>query len=169
MERPPEQVPPPSRLESVLVALAFLVVVLLIGQLGGAITAPALLDWYPTLAKPEFTPPNWVFPVAWTFLYILMAVAAWLVWRAAGGFMRAPDAFGFWALQLALNLAWSFLFFGLRSPGLGLLCVLALMVVIALTIAAFLKRSRPAAWLLIPYLLWVGFATALNFEIWRMN
>jgi len=160
---------PPSRRTSILACAGFLIVTLAIGQAGGAITAPALRGWYPALIKPTFTPPDWVFPVAWTFLFIAMAVAAWLVWRAAGGLAKAPRAFGLWGLQLALNFGWSWLFFGLRDPGLGLLGVSALWMAILLNIAAFAPWSRAAAWLLAPYLLWVSFAAALNFAIWQMN
>jgi|GEM_PF-228620 tryptophan-rich sensory protein len=125
-------------------------------------------DWYPTLTKPAWTPPDWVFGPVWTLLYILMAVAAWLVWRKAG-FAGARLALVLYFVQLALNAAWSGLFFGLRSPAAGLVDILLLWMVIAATLVAFARHSAVAAGLLVPYFVWVSYAAALNFAIWRMN
>ncbi len=132
------------------------------------LTFPAVREWYPTLAKPPWTPPDWVFGPVWTLLYILMAVAAWLVWRRAG-FTGARLAFTFYFLQLALNGAWSGLFFAWRNPAAGLADILLLWAAIVATIFTFAKISAVAAWLLVPYLAWVGYAAALNFAIWRLN
>lgn len=152
-----------------LVLAGFVVLTLAVGRLGSAITLPALDPWYAGLDKPAFTPPDWAFPVAWTILYILMAVAAWLVWQAAGGFARARGALTLWAVQLALNLGWSAAFFGLRSPLAGLVVIALLLAAILATLAAFRRWSGWAAALLLPYLAWVGFASLLNLSIWLRN
>ena len=139
-----------------------------VGALGAWTTAGSVATWYPTLVKPAWNPPSWVFGPVWTALYLGMAVAAWLVWRAAG-WRGSSRALGWFAAQLALNAAWSPLFFGLRSPAAAFLDIAALWVAIVATIAAFFRVSRPAAALLLPYLAWVSFAAALNAAIWRMN
>lgn len=144
--------------------IAFLLLTLAVGQIGSLPTRAALENWYPELAKPSFTPPDLAFPVVWTLLYVMMAVAAWLVWRRSG-WTRARGALGLWGLQLALNLAWTYLFFGLRSPGLALLEAVVLLLVLMATLVAFDRHSRAAVWLLVPYLLWTAYAIALTFEI----
>jgi translocator protein len=143
----------------------FVAVCLSVGALAGLVTAPAVADWYPTLVKPFWRPPNWLFAPVWTILYLMMAIAAWLVWKA--GHSRA--ALLLWAGQLLLNFAWSFLFFGARSPGLGLIDIVALWLAIAATIFAFSFKSRLAAALMLPYLCWVSFALALNASIFMLN
>jgi tryptophan-rich sensory protein len=132
-------------------------------------TTRSVAEWYPTLAKPSWTPPGAVFAPVWTALYFLMAVAAWLVWRKAGGLAAARLPLALFAVQLALNAAWSILFFGLRMPGLAFGELMLLWLVIVATLAAF-RRVLPAAGLLLaPYLAWVTFAGALNFALWRLN
>jgi tryptophan-rich sensory protein len=135
--------------------------------LGSIATAPALGTWYAGLVKPPWNPPNWIFGPVWTTLYAMMAVAAWLVWRG-GGPKRFP-ALTLFCVQLALNVSWSWLFFGLRQPGLALAEILLLWLAIGATAWAFGRLSRPAAILFIPYLLWVGFAAVLNWTLWRLN
>jgi tryptophan-rich sensory protein len=130
----------------------------------GAMFTPG--PWYETLAKPAWTPPGWIFAPVWTALYVMIAVAGWLVWVARG---RVDAALAFWGAQLALNGAWSWLFFGLENPGLAAVDIVLLLTAIVVTIRAFARVSVPAATLLVPYALWVGFATALNIAIWRMN
>lgn len=132
----------------------------------GAVFRPG--DWYERLAKPPWRPPNWVFPPAWAVLYLCIAVAGWLVWREAG-FAGAAVPLGIYAVQLALNAAWSAIFFGLRRPDLAFAEVVALWLSIAATIVAFHPVHAGAAWLLVPYLCWVTFAAALNLAIWRLN
>ena len=146
--------------------LAFLAVCFAVAGIGGRVTATSVETWYPTLAKPGFTPPDWIFGPIWTVLYAMMAVAAWLVWRRIG--WQGPTLYLFFA-QLALNLLWSILFFGLQLVGLALLDIVVLVVLIALTTVAFWRIDRPAGMLLVPYLLWVVYAGALNGAIWRMN
>lgn len=132
-------------------------------------TARSVAEWYPTLAKPSWTPPNAVFAPVWTALYFLMALAAWLVWRKAGGLAAARLPLALFAVQLVLNAAWSILFFGLRMPGLAFGELVLLWLAIAATLAAF-RHVLPAAGLLLaPYLAWVTFAGALNFALWRLN
>jgi tryptophan-rich sensory protein len=122
-------------------------------------------EWYRSLAKPSWTPPPWLFGPAWTFLYVSMAVAAWGVWRKVG--WSAPVRW--WLLQLILNAVWTPLFFGLRQPGLAFTEIILLWLAIAVTLVKFFKTVRWAGVLMVPYLAWVTFASALNFAIWRMN
>ena len=127
-------------------------------------------DWYASLAKPEWTPPPWVFGPAWTILYAMMALAAWRLWRRLGSRpLEARRALVLFAVQLALNLAWTPVFFGMQRPDLALVVILLLWVAIAATIVAAWQACKTAAALLMPYLAWVTFATALNMAIWRLN
>jgi len=136
--------------------------------IGSALTTPNL-DWYATLTKPGFTPPNGVFPIVWTILFVMMAVSAWLVWRAPGDEGERKTALVWFGIQLVLNVLWSFAFFFMHSPPAGFGVIMALIVAIVLTIVFFDRLSRPAALLLVPYVLWVGFAAGLNFVIWVLN
>ena len=148
--------------------IAFLVLCLAVAAVGGAATASSVGSWYPTLAKPAFNPPNWIFAPVWTALYFMMAVAGWRVWRR-DGLRRARWALTLFALQLALNLAWSILFFGMRSIGAALIEIVLLLLAILATALAFWKRERAAGMLFIPYAAWVAFAAVLNAAIWRLN
>lgn len=148
-----------------LALVGFVVLCLAVGALGGWATAQSVAEWYPTLAKPSWTPPPWLFAPVWTVLYILMGVSAWLVWKT--GEAKVPMLL--FGAQLLLNLAWSFLFFGARSPGLALIDIAALWVAIAAMIFAYAFRSRLAAFLMVPYLAWVSFAMALNAAIFMLN
>lgn len=148
-----------------LALLGFIAICLAAGALGAAITAPAIPTWYAGLAKPSFNPPNWMFAPVWTALYLMMAIAAWLVWRRGNG--RTPLLL--FALQLVLNSAWSLLFFGLHRVDLALVDIVLLLAAIVATATAFRASSAVAAILLVPYLAWVSFATMLNFAIWRLN
>jgi translocator protein len=139
-----------------------------VSALNGVLTEPNL-PWYETLARPGFTPPNSIFPVVWTVLYAMMALAVWQFWRAKGKEEDRRLGLIAFAVQLALNVAWSLAFFRLRSPGSGLVVILVLLVAIAVTIVLFDRSSRTAALLLVPYLLWVCFAAALNFAFWILN
>jgi len=150
-----------------------LIIALLVCQLAGFIgsffTCPALSTWYAELNKPRFTPPDWLFAPVWIGLYILMGVAAFLVWRRGLHHQVVKRALVFFGVQLVLNVLWSFLFFGLRSPLAGLIGISILGIAIILTVQSFLQASRTAGLLLIPYFLWVSFATGLNLSIWWMN
>lgn len=122
-------------------------------------------EWYATLNKPAWTPPDWLFPVAWTILYLMIAIAGWLVWRAGG----AGPAVIIWAVGLALNALWSYLMFGRHDITLALVDVACLWAATVAFTAATWQLAPTAAYLFIPYLLWVSFAAALNFEVWRLN
>ena len=136
--------------------------------IGGTATGGAVQDWYPTLAKPSWTPPAWLFGPVWTLLYIAMAVAGWLVWRRVG-WDGARLALLMFFIQLTLNAVWSVVFFGLRNPGAAFAEIVVLWVAIVVTALLFWKVTPAAGWLFLPYLVWVSFATALNFAIWRLN
>jgi tryptophan-rich sensory protein len=151
--------------KSGLVLIGFVAICLLVGLIGGLATAPAIPTWYAGLAKPSFNPPAWIFGPVWTALYILMAVATWLVWRCG----NARTALRLFAAQLLLNALWSPLFFGLKRIDLALLDIVLLLAAILATSIAFGRRSRLAALLFVPYLAWVAFATVLNFTLWRLN
>lgn len=139
-----------------------------IGALGASVTATSVATWYPTLAKPSFNPPNAIFGPVWTALYVLMAVAAWRVWRKVDrDAARGPLAV--FALQLAVNLGWSVAFFGLREIGLAVAVILALDLLVLATVLLFRRLDRWAALLLVPYLAWIAFATVLTIAIWRLN
>jgi benzodiazapine receptor len=124
------------------------------------------MTWYEGLSKPNWTPPNWLFAPVWTILYVAMGVAAWLVWRRSS-FTAAPMQL--FLLQLLLNVAWSAVFFRFRSPGWAFIEIVALWCAILLTAITFGRTAPAAGWLMIPYLLWVSYAAALNFAIWRLN
>lgn len=151
---------------SLLVLLGFLAVTLMVGFLGGQVTAPNIASWYNGLTKPSFNPPNWIFAPVWTTLYVMMAVAAWRVWRVKGFKSRA---FPLWLAQLVLNFAWSFIFFGNHALAPAFAELIVLWVVLFFTLVTFGRIDKPAGWLLIPYLAWVSFAGVLNFWVWQLN
>lgn len=133
----------------------------------GAATALSVDGWYQTLARPSFNPPDWLFALVWTTLFVLMAVAAWRVWRTDD--RRRGAALALFVLHLILNLGWSVLFFGLRRPALALAELVLLWLAIAAVLAAFARIDRPAGLLLAPYLAWVSFAGVLNAAIVVLN
>jgi tryptophan-rich sensory protein len=139
------------------------------GFVGAIFTRPAISTWYAELSKPRFTPPDWVFAPVWISLYVLMGVAAFLVWRRGFHHQVVRRGLAFFGIQLLLNALWSFFFFGLKSPLAGLIEICILGIVIILTVQRFLQSSRTAGLLLIPYFLWVAFATGLNLSIWWLN
>ncbi len=147
----------------ILLALAGFIVVTFCAPLPGVVALPG--DWYAALNKPSWNPPAWIFGPAWTLLYMLMAVAAWLVWRCDG--WRRPLLLYF--VQLALNAAWTPIFFGAHQLGWALVEIVALWLAVLLTMLGFLKVNRTAGCLFVPYLAWVTFAAFLNFTFWRMN
>jgi tryptophan-rich sensory protein len=139
------------------------------GLLGTLFTAIGLKSWYGTLLKPSFNPPSWVFGPVWTILFLMMGIALYLVWNRTPLGKPESRAMTWFFVQLALNILWSFCFFALKSPLLGLIEILFLLAVIIVTIGAFWKVSRTAGVLLLPYLAWVSFAAFLTFSIWRLN
>ncbi|WP_372621357.1 TspO/MBR family protein [Falsiroseomonas sp.] len=144
-------------------ALAGFVLACFAASSTGAVFKPGA--WYARLRKPSFNPPDWLFPIAWAVLYLSIALAAWLVWRETG---FGPEILLWWA-SLLLNAAWSWLFFGRRRMDLALGELVVFWISIAGMIAAFAPVSATAAWLLVPYLVWVSFAGLLNWTLWRMN
>lgn len=138
------------------------------GLLGALFTTPAIPTWYATLQKPFFNPPNWIFSPVWISLFILMGISLFFVWRRTDH-PKFKIAFFFFFVQLIFNVLWSIAFFGLKSPLLGLIDIILLWTTILLTLLNFLKISKFAGVLLIPYLLWVSFATLLNFSLWILN
>ena len=141
----------------------------LVGFLGTPFTISAIPAWYVTLNKPFFAPPNWIFGPVWTLLYFLMGVAFYLIWKQGAQKKNVKAASLFFLAQLALNFLWTPIFFGLRAPLPGLMVILAMWVMILLTMKKFYPLSRLAFYLLVPYLLWVSFATLLNASIVLLN
>ena len=131
--------------------------------LSGIVFMPG--EWYQGLNKPSWNPPSWIFGPVWTALYLMMGASAWLVWQR----FNAKPALAIFLLQLALNAAWTPVFFGLKQPGAAFIIIVAMWCAIAATIATFRPRSRAAAVLLLPYWAWVTFASALNFALWQLN
>lgn len=142
---------------------------LLAGLIGSFFTAPAIDSWYQYLAKPSFSPPNWIFGPVWTLLYILMGIAFYLVWQSGFENKKKKIALLIFAIQLALNSLWSILFFGLENPFWALNEIICLWIFILATLVLFWKIKKSAGWLLFPYLVWVSFAAVLNFSIWQLN
>ena len=138
------------------------------GLLGSIFTIPAIGGWYAQLIKPSFAPPNWLFGPVWTMLFLMMAVALYIIWISRSDKGKRA-AFATFALQLSLNIAWSAVFFGGHMILGGFLVIIALWIAIALTIYRFKIVSPIAAWLMVPYLCWVTFAGVLNFYYWRLN
>lgn len=143
--------------------------------IGAFFTTPAIGTWYATLTKPALNPPNWIFGPVWTILYICMGVAVFLVWSSwaetpeGGEKKKKRNALIIFDVQLALNVLWSVLFFGLHSPFAAFLEIIVLWCMIAWTIIVFYPISRAAAYLLVPYILWVSFASYLNYSLWMLN
>ncbi|OXB05779.1 TspO/MBR family protein [Flavobacterium pectinovorum] len=155
--------------KTVKIAIA-LIVCLLVGYSASVVTRPSVETWYPTIVKPIFNPPNWIFMPMWTLLYILMAVAAGLVWDKIKEQNEAvKKALAFFLIQLTLNAIWSYLFFGLKNPMLALIEIALLWLMIYETYLKFIKINKTAGYLLIPYLAWVAFAAILNASIWWLN
>ncbi|MBN1503830.1 MAG: tryptophan-rich sensory protein [Candidatus Eisenbacteria bacterium] len=150
---------------TVLALLGWLALSFAAGFVGSRFTPS---EWYQQLAKPSWTPPGAVFAPVWSVLYIMMGVAAWLVWRN-GEFSRVATPLTLFIVQLVLNALWSYFFFGLQKPGLAFLDIVVLWVLIVLTLITFWRVSAAAGVLFIPYLAWVTFASFLNFAVWRMN
>ena len=141
----------------------------LVGFLGTPFTISAIPTWYTTLNKPFFAPPNWIFGPVWTLLYLLMGVAFYLIWKQGWKKKKVKTAELFFLAQLTLNFIWSPIFFGLRSPLLGLIVIVVMWVLIVMTMKKFYPLSRLAFYLLVPYLLWVSFATILNAAVVVLN
>lgn len=150
--------------------LTVVVTCLAIGYFSGMVTRSSITTWYPTLIKPSFNPPNWIFAPVWSMLYVMMGVAAGMVWNKIEFDKEVvKKALIVFSVQLALNALWSFLFFGLKNPMLAGLEIIILWLLIYETYLQFAKINKIAGYLLLPYLAWVSFATVLNASIWWLN
>jgi len=153
----------------ILLYLESLALCLSAGIIGGLFTTSAITEWYQYINKPSFNPPNWIFGPVWTLLYFMMSIALYLVWQKGLKKKENWSAFIFFMVQLGLNTLWSILFFGLRSPLLGLIDIALLFITIVVVIYKFFRINKTASLMLAPYLLWVTFASVLNFFIWKLN
>jgi benzodiazapine receptor len=151
-----------------LALLVFLALSLAAAVVGGLSAAGGTDDWYSSIERPSWTPPDWLFGPVWIVLYAAIGVAAWLVWRRRSDVDVTP-ALTAWGVQLALNAAWTGLFFGLKRPGIAFFEIVLLVVAVAVTTILFARVTGPAGALLVPYLAWVSFAAALNGAIWWLN
>ena len=149
--------------------LIIITICLIVGFLSAIATQSSVSTWYPTLSKPVFTPPNWLFAPVWTVLYILMGTAAGMVWNKGYYHKWVKTALYHFGFQLILNASWSILFFGMHLVVPALLIIISLFILLLFTFKWFKVVKPEAAYLLLPYLIWVAYATALNFEIWRLN
>lgn len=141
----------------------------LAGIIGSFFTTTSITTWYATLLRPDFYPPNWIFAPVWTILFAFMGIALFLIWEKGLTKKDVRIAFTVFFAQLALNILWSILFFGLHNPGAALIEIFSLWLAILTTIISFYKISKTASYLLIPYILWVSFAAYLNYSIWILN
>ena len=157
-------------MQKILRIAVVLMTCLVIGYLSGMVTRESITTWYPTLIKPIFNPPNWVFAPVWTILYIMMGIAGGLVWnKIETNEESVKTAFKYFIIQLALNAVWSFIFFYLYNPFLALVEIILLWLMIFETYNQFKKIDSKAGMLLLPYLAWVSFATVLNGAVWWLN
>lgn len=158
-----------SLIRNAIPIFGFILVCEMAGIIGSLFTFSAIPTWYATLAKPSFSPPNWVFGPVWTTLYALMGISAYMIWKTGWHKKEVKKALCVFAIQLLLNATWSIVFFGMKNPGLALINIALLWAGIVASILLFSRVSRNAALLLSPYLLWVSFASVLNFYIWMLN
>jgi len=158
-----------ARSKDILTLIVLVLICQAAGGIGGLFTATSVGTWYAGLRKPPYNPPGWIFGPVWTVLYALMGVAAWLVVRRGWDSVAVKAALAAFVAQLVLNMLWSAVFFGMRSPGIAFIELLGLWVAILVTIRLFWRVSPTAGALLVPYVLWVSFAAVLNYSIWRLN
>lgn len=156
-------------MSNIVKAIIAIALPLMVGATSGFFTVTGVESWYQTIQKPSWNPPNWIFGPVWTTLYIMMGVALFLVWKEDTSEELKKIAFTLFAIQLILNFFWSFIFFNQQQPGWALVEIIAMWVFILLTIFAFAQVNKTAAWLLVPYISWVSFATILNYTIWQLN
>lgn len=158
-----------STASNVIGFLVFVLVSEAAGAIGAIYTTPAIKTWYVGLTKPSFNPPNWLFGPVWTTLFLIMGIGAFLVWRHGLSNKGVKLALMLFIIQLALNIMWSVIFFGLHAPLAAFIEIIVLWLMIAATAVYFYKVSVPAGVLMLPYILWVGFAAVLNFSIYALN
>ncbi|MFH1248926.1 MAG: TspO/MBR family protein [archaeon] len=147
----------------------FMLICLLAGFIGSIFTTPAIPTWYAPINKPSFNPPNWIFAPVWTVLFLIMGVSLFLVWEKGWKNKRVKAAIFVFSIQLILNVLWSIVFFGLKNPFLAFIDIIALWIFILMSMIFFYRVSKQASLLLIPYILWVSFASALNLAIVLLN
>ena len=140
-----------------------------VGFIGGQFSRPEIDTWYQSINKPSWQPPGWVFGPVWTTLYILMGIALYLVWKSSAPAAQKRTAIWLWSIQLVFNFFWSYIFFSMHELGLALAEILVLWGLILLTIFAFARISKTAAWRLVPYISWVSFASILTYTIYQLN
>lgn len=164
------------KLNNPLKLIISIVVCELAGVIGSFFTVSAIPNWYAGLVKSPLTPPGWIFAPVWTTLYAMMGIALFFVWKQHSHILENVRMLRAWKrgvilffIQLVLNMLWSIIFFGLQNPGLALADIIILWILILATMIVFCKISKSAAWLLVPYFLWVSFATYLNYFVWAMN
>ncbi|MCC7552480.1 tryptophan-rich sensory protein [Candidatus Micrarchaeota archaeon] len=157
------------KLKNAGILIGFIILCLLAGIIGSIFTTQNIPTWYESINKPSFNPPNWVFGPVWTILYVLMGISAYLIYSKGIKKKEVKLALIIFGIQLVLNTLWSILFFGLTSPLFGLICIIFLWLFIVLIMKLFYKLDKKAAYLLIPYILWVSFATILNYYIFILN
>ncbi|MGC4040529.1 MAG: TspO/MBR family protein [Flavobacterium sp.] len=156
-------------MEKIVKIVLVVLVCVSLGFVSGMVTEKSVQTWFLTLEKPFFNPPNWIFAPVWTLLYIMMGIAAGLVWTSNADDKLVKKGLGFFAIQFALNMLWSYIFFGLRNPFLALIEIVLLWLMVWETFIVFRKVSKTAGHLMIPYIAWVSFATLLNASIWYLN
>jgi len=154
--------------KSILPLLISILIVFSFGFIGSLFTSSSIVSWYAFINKPLFSPPNWIFAPVWTLLYILMGISAFLIWKKRDN-LKTKQALIFYGIQLVLNAFWSIIFFGMHNPGLALLEIIILWIFILITLIKFYKINKTAGVLFIPYLLWVSFASILNYAVWILN
>jgi len=141
---------------------------LVFGGLGGIVTSNEITNWYAGLHKPSFNPPNYLFGPVWTLLYFLMGISLYLIWKQLPSPSKTKSIILFF-IQFGLNFCWSFIFFKFHKPGFAFAEIILMWIFILLTILSFSKLNKTAAWLLVPYIAWVSFASLLNYSIWQLN
>lgn len=156
-------------MSNIVKAIIAISIPLIVGAISGFFTVTGVESWYQTIQKPSWNPPNWIFGPVWTALYIMMGIALFLVWKEDTSEELKKIALVLFAVQLILNFFWSFIFFNQQQPGWALVEIIAMWLFILLTIFAFAQVNKTAAWLLVPYISWVSFATILNYTIWQLN
>jgi len=156
-------------MSNIVKAIIAIAIPLMVGATSGFFTISGVESWYQTIQKPSWNPPNWIFGPVWTTLYVMMGIALFLVWKEDTSEELKKIAIALFAVQLTLNFFWSFIFFNQQQPGWALVEIIAMWFFILLTIFAFAQVNKTAAWLLVPYISWVSFASILNYTIWQLN
>ena len=156
-------------MSNIVKAIIAIAIPLMVGATSGFFTISGVESWYQTIQKPSWNPPNWIFGPVWTTLYVMMGIALFLVWKEDTSEELKKIALALFAVQLTLNFFWSFIFFNQQQPGWALVEIIAMWFFILLTIFAFAQVNKTAAWLLVPYISWVSFASILNYTIWQLN